>query len=774
LSSLCFCQHGFCLRRLIIGGLIFFAIFLAALRASARPGAAAPSNPVEELDFWSSFGSGQPKVALDKFVQEFNATHARLGHVRKLDMEYGQLNQKLLTSIAGGVGPGLVLLNRPNVASFSFRGALVPWDAKLSALGLTAEQFFPHCWNEGLWAGRQYCLPFNTDVRVLYYNRRLFREAGLDPDRPPSTWDELRTMSRQLTRRSPQGRLIQTGFVPIGGYFGNTYFPLFAYQNGDPLIEHGRIVVNGPGALRAMQWIVDFTADYGAADLMLLQTAGGTDELSLFLKDRVAMTGDEGYLLSLIRRYRPDMDFGVAPLPCPTAGEHATWAGGFGLVLPQGRSVTPLCAAFVQFLLSREVQLRYGQLADQIPARVDAARDRWFMQDRYWPVFIKELDHARSLPVSPFNLKMFSEMIRATERAVYGTMSPHQALDWVQSDLDREWGALQKVDSRPILPWRWTLGVTVGLLGGGLLLRLFWVLRQFRGMRLKRSEVFWGYILASPALLGLFGLALGPLIVSLILSFTDYDVLNLPRRAGLANYRRLFGEDPLFYKALWNTLYYTVFAVPLGVSLALGLALVLNRPLWGRPFWRAVFFLPSIFPIVAGSFLWLWLFNGEFGLINALLRLVQVPPVPWLSHPAWAKPALILMGCWGIGSSMIIFLAALQGVPPQLYEAGRIDGASRLRQFRHITLPLISPTIFFVIVISTIGSFQVFTQAYLTTSGGPVDSTTFYMLYLFRQAFEEFHMGYASALAWVLFAIIATLTWFQFRLSRRFVNYDQL
>ncbi|MBM4046635.1 MAG: sugar ABC transporter permease, partial [Planctomycetes bacterium] len=242
--------------------------------------------------------------------------------------------------------------------------------------------------------------------------------------------------------------------------------------------------------------------------------------------------------------------------------------------------------------------------------------------------------------------------------------------------------------------------------------------------------------------------------------------------AGLDNFRYLFSQDRYFLTALWNTFYFAAISVPVDIALALTLALLLNQPIHGRALYRTCFYLPTVMPAVAGSLLWAWLFNGDYGLVNVVLGYLGLPEVPWLTNEYCSKPALIIMGLWGVGGSMIIFLAALQGVPRALYEAAEMDGANAVGRFFHVTLPMISPSLFFVIVMGIIGSLQVFTQAYLITSGGPVNSTLFYVLYLYQQAFENLHMGYASAMAWVLFLFIMLVTSVQFLLAKRWVFYE--
>ena len=298
-------------------------------------------------------------------------------------------------------------------------------------------------------------------------------------------------------------------------------------------------------------------------------------------------------------------------------------------------------------------------------------------------------------------------------------------------------------------------------------------------MRKKVSNTFSAYAFISPWIFGFILFTAGPIFYSIYLSGTTSTMLSPPQWIGLENYARVVTDDPLFFTSLLNTLYYVVVAVPLGMLVALSLALLLNEKLRGLSFFRTIFFLPSITNMVAVSVLWLWIFNPEFGLLNTALNAVGITGPLWLQSEAWAKPSLILMSLWGVGGGVIIFLSALQGVPQELYEAAALDGANARRRFFRITLPMISPAIFFSLVMSLIGSFQVFTQAFVMTGaaqpgseGGPNNATLFYVLYLYKKAFQEFKMGYASALAWILFFIILAFTIAQMKLSKRWVYYE--
>jgi multiple sugar transport system permease protein len=287
-----------------------------------------------------------------------------------------------------------------------------------------------------------------------------------------------------------------------------------------------------------------------------------------------------------------------------------------------------------------------------------------------------------------------------------------------------------------------------------------------------RREIVWGYIFVAPWIIGFLIFTLGPVIASFALSFTDYELIVAPVWVGLKNYRTLLTQDRLFGLSLFNTAYYSFFSVPLGIVVAFLLAMLLNVQLPGMKAYRTVFYLPTVTSGVAVSILWVWLFNPQFGLINYLLRLVGLPAPGWLVDPAWSKPAFILMSLWGVGGTAVIFLAGLQGVPRSLYEAAEIDGANTWQKFWNVTIPMMSSVIFFNLIMGVIGSFQVFTSAYVMTRGGPQNSTLFYVLYLFKKGFGMLQMGYAAAMAWILFLLILILTLIQFRLAERWVYYE--
>lgn len=292
---------------------------------------------------------------------------------------------------------------------------------------------------------------------------------------------------------------------------------------------------------------------------------------------------------------------------------------------------------------------------------------------------------------------------------------------------------------------------------------------------LRTKEAIAGYIFLSPWLLGIILFIVGPMMTSGFLSFTRYDIVNPPEFVGLKNFIEIFSKDRLFWPSLLLTFRYALIVVPLSLIGALAAAMLLNQALLGTTWFRTFFFLPHLTPIVAAAVLWGWIFNADVGPINHWIRTItgsdNAPG--WFRDPDWAMTGLIIMAMWGAigGNTMLIFLAGLQGVPQELYDAAVVDGAGIWAKFRNVTLPMLTPTIFFNMVLGIIGALRVFAAAYVATQGGPVYSTWFYALHIYTRAFQYFEMGYASALAWIFFFVLFVFTYVQFRQSRRWVYY---
>ena len=289
--------------------------------------------------------------------------------------------------------------------------------------------------------------------------------------------------------------------------------------------------------------------------------------------------------------------------------------------------------------------------------------------------------------------------------------------------------------------------------------------------KLKYSDSFWAFILLVPNLLGFLIFTVFPVVASFVLSFSEWDLLSPMKFVGVSNYVNL-ASDETFWKVLWNTFYFTLGTVPIGIALSHLRAVALNHKIRGVKLFRAMYFLPVISSTVAVAIVWQWLYNPHFGLLNYILSLFGIEGPLWLTSTTWAMPAVIITSIWkGLGFNMLLFLAGLQGIDSQFYEAAKIDGANAVRQFFHITVPLLAPTTFFVTVMSIINSFQVFDQIHVMTQGGPARSTSVLVHYLYQNAFQYFKMGYASAIAYVLFIIVFVVTMLQFRRTKSWVIY---
>ena len=292
-------------------------------------------------------------------------------------------------------------------------------------------------------------------------------------------------------------------------------------------------------------------------------------------------------------------------------------------------------------------------------------------------------------------------------------------------------------------------------------------------LSLARRDSLWAYAFITPWILGFIIFTVGPMLASLYFSFTEYDIVSAPRWIGLRNYINLT-NDPLFWHSLGITIKYAVIALPLGLAVSYMIAVLLNQKIRGINVWRTIYFIPSVIAGVAVALLWSRIFDPQFGILNPFLERFGINGPGWLSDPQWAVPALVIMSLWSVGGNVIIYLAGLQGVPTDLYDAAKVDGASTWQRFRYVTLPMTTPVIFYNLILGLIGTFQYFTEVYVLTNGtgAPARSTLFYNLYLYQNAFRYFHMGYASTMAWVLFIIVLAITLLIFRSSEAWVYYE--
>lgn len=767
---------------------------------------------------------GPDSKGIDAVVREFERRNPQY-QVKLLSMGAGEMNpQKLLTSIVGGVPPDIIRQDRFTLSDWASRGAFMPLDDLIERdrgkdpLTPTPDQYYPAAWEEAQYEGKIYGIPTEADDRIMYFNKAVFREkaaelraAGLDPDRPPRTWSEVLAYSKVLTEKNPDGTLKRAGWVPN---FGNTWLYLFAFQNNAQFMSpDGRTcTLNSPEAVEALDFMVKGYELLGGYDNANRFTSGFVGaENDPFNLGKVVMKVDGDWILNNMSRYAPDLDFGVAPPPVPDdrfykRGRFAdekdtfiTWIGGFSYAIPAGAKNAEGAWAFIKFSCSLEGRMletraqRNWDISrgrDFIP-RIKAHRETNVQSYAEFkpavPAFAAALkmhvdmsEFGRVRPPTFVGQILWDEHVRAIEFASRKEKTPAEALQDGQRVVQRELDAHYRYDSLPTADLKLPMFFGLGLLLVGAGLGYARIRRMPMG-RMGRYETAWGYILISPWLIGFLIFTLGPMLASLVFSFTQYNVLSEARWVGLDNYRLLVGEErDNVLKAFGNVLYLAGIGVPLGLLTGLAIALLLNRASMGIRTYRAIYYLPSILPVIATATLWGWIMNPDaakglinFAWSNTLQPWLGVNPPGWLTVAEWSKPGLIVMGLWGAGGGMILWLAGLKGISPTLYEAASIDGASPNRQFFGITLPMLSPILLFNSVMGVIGAMQEFDRVYVfrgtTGSAGPSDSLLTPVLHLFVNGFNYFKMGFASALAWLVFLVILVLTLAQLRLSKKFV-----
>lgn len=858
------------LRRLLL------AIFLIGLllRMTVTAGFAAETI---KLSVWGVMATEQQAGVLAQ-AKEFERRNPGV-KVSLLSMGVGNMNpQKLMTAIVGKVPPDLVNQDRFTIGDWASRGAftdltsLIKRDRNLPD-GVRQEDYYEPCWKEAIYKGGIYAIPNSTDARILFYNKTMFRKAGLDPNRPPRTWEELREYTRKLTVKDSSGHITRIGFIPE---YGNSWFYLYSWQNeGEFMDPTGRIcTLNNPRSVESLKYCVQLYEDAGGAPVVTRFRSGFQgNAMDAFLIGQVAMKIDGDQAASLIARYNPGMDFGVAPAPVPServsksvlnvkygpdgwpmalpksewdkdrsaakgnsvfTGKptYVTWSGGFSWAIPVGSRHKEMAWKYIRWMTSPESNLIAARAQREHNLSLDAPftpgmHSNMKVNDLVFskcapevPKFRKTLQFAVSMmpysrfrPVTFVGQLLWDEHAKAYDRAVRFRethQSPQQATDMGRQAVQRSLNAVFAREKFKVVPlWVFWVVIVGALLAMAVAIILF--IRKTASIgSARKGEARAGILFASPWIFGFIVFTAGPIIASIVFSFSDYDVLHDARWVGVSNYVGLFTYDwDIFSKALYNTGFLALIGLPLGIITGLSIALLLNNDVKGMSWYRTIYYLPSIVPVVASTLLWTWVLNPEFGIVNAIWRLTLTHWFGWTS-PGWlsqsgeffgvstwlwthtlghlglalptflsqpatylgTKSALVLMGLWGAGGGMIVWLAGLKGIPRVFYEAAEIDGASAWRKFKSITLPMLSPYIFFNFIMGTIGVIQTFDTVYIVGGGEASDATIVPVMYLFNKAFKYFSMGYASATAWILFAIIMVFTIAQLKLAPRWVYYE--
>lgn len=704
--------------------------------------------------------------------------------------------RKVDTMIAGGDAPDILSVSMDRVHYFIKAGVLrdlKPFMTPEDEADL--KNFFPVTLSPFQSGEKVFAIPWGYVPFILFYNRNLFDKYNVSYPDDTWTWEQYRQAAKRMTHD-----LDQDGFTDeFGASFAqwqDGYYCWF-YQNGGRVLnaDGSRATFDDPKVMEAIEFLRRLTRDDRVmpTDVNKPRQAG----LGLFEAGKLAMNGPMGSFMIPTYRTYEKVDWDIASVPAGPSGKGTMVAPiAFG-VTSQSRNPKEAWQ-LVQFLCGTEGQKILADSGLFVPCRRSVALSEAFLNapgppaNKYALVAMMD-DREGRKPwgiVPPWSGDRWGDvndeaLNQILNPFLFGRPKPGETSQSVAAAINAKANEILAEDRAAYLgspvPWKLVLWTAIVLAGAAAVIWVSIVLRAGKKSRLTGAEQAWGYLAISPWLTGFLLFSLGPILFSMVLSFTRWNSLapaSQARFVGLSNYATILGgQDELFFLSLRATALYALLSLPLSLVCGLILALMMNARLRGIPFFRTLYYLPAVMPAVATAVLFNWLLRQQ-GLLNYLLGgfgAIPFSKMPdWMNDPSWAIPGIVFMSLWGVGGGMMIYLAGLQNIPTQLYEAAQIDGAGSFAQFRVVTLPMLSPVIFFNLVMGIIGSLQVFTSAFVLFGGsaGPENAALFYSFYLYRKAFEQFQVGYGSALAWILFVIILCLTLIVFRSSTLWVYYE--
>lgn len=725
--------------------------------------------------------------------------------------------QKLLAEVAAGTAPDVVHMDPGNFQALAERGALLPLNQFFKeSPGFDLSQYYKVLVDASTLNGQLYILPRDiAPIVPVFYNKKIFDEAGIPYPDGKWTWDfqerpwlrehDFLWVVHQLTKFDSSGRTVRWGYAPAWKTaFTNMCYLELGARVTDDYQNPTKVLYTDPRIIKAFQFTADLSIKkhWIPTDIEMdavLQT--GTRKL--FEEGRIAMLQSGIWESPALRRDlikgQPGyFDWDIAMAPAYKDGTRAYSTGGSGYSIMSQTKHPHEAWLLTQWMAGKEGMLPSAAAGMAQPALRWMARSEPWIPGPHTPanevdpknriIMDEGADYVVYGPTSPLWPEVDGYVDQQFQSIFYGTATAKAALTKGTAQAQRRLDTLRREEHLSRYNWTWGWAAAALLLGG----ILAWVYLPERGIRRSRRqkrESRTAYLFILPWILGMVLFTLGPMLLSLQMSTASWDIIRPAQWRGIGNYAEAIFDDPLFWTSLKVTGIYTAAAVPLGLVSSLGLALLLNTKVRGMPLWRTCYYIPSIVSGVAAAIVWKAVFRADGGVLNTIiygphgngnflgLATLLHPfatingQVDWLGDERTALASIILKSLWGAGGGMLIMLAGLQGVPQYFHEAAILDGANAWRRFRHVTIPMISPTVFFALVTGVIGSFQVFTDAYVMTNGGPNNATQFYMLHLYGQAFLGLRMGYASALAWILFAIILGFTIAQFR-AGRWVYYE--
>ena len=745
-------------------------------------------------------------------IQQFERANPGI-KVALESVDYRYFFQRLLAQVAGNSAPDVAMMDPQNMQAFARRKALVPLDELASSTpAFNLEEYYRPIVDVFRWQDSLFVLPRDiAPIGLIYYNKKHFQDAGLALPDGSWTWDFKPRPERgsqcftyclqQLTKRDRNGKVTRWAFAPswVGAFTDTVAFSQGARYVEDPAAFKS-LNFDDPRVIRSFDFVAQLAnKHHWMPSQTELSSVAQTTAVELFISQRASMYQCGIWDVPRIRQsLKPgskqffDWDIALAPgYEEPASGKviRAAPTGGSGYAIMAGTRNREASWRLLQWMAGEPGMAAMAKAGIAQPAikRLAMGND-WIpnentpLEQRYPASRIvthKAAEYVVFPPTASYWTEVSGLVFSKTEPIYTGQRKASEALREGQEIAETRLTAILKEESLPRFNWitGWLVSGCAALAG------IFWVFRpDFRSKRsrLERKEGRSAVWFILPWIVGALLFTVGPIIVSLLMSFANWDVIQPAAYRGLGNYQEAVSSDPRFWTTVKVTAIYTAVSVPLGIIVALLLALLLNTKVKGIPLFRTFFYMPALASAVASALIWRKIFQPEGGLLNSLLfgpdgsrdifgllpLLSNNGTVNWLGDEKLALPSLIIMSLWGVGGGMVVLLAGLQAIPDYYYEAATLDGASIWAKFRAVTLPLLSPSLFFTLITGVIASFQAFTQAFVMTQGGPNDSTRFYMMHLFEQSFGSLRMGYASALAWLLFLVILVVTSLQWRLNK--------
>jgi len=783
---------------------------LAALTVGSAAALVALAEPVTLR--YSVTDSADSLKIVQQIVAEFEAENPDIKI--KIEPVVDNYGQKLMAMYAGRVAPDVARMAPQDYLPLAARNALLPLDEFIAQDGdVKLEEYYPNMVGFFRYEGKLYALPREVaPTGIVYYNKRLFDEAGLPYPSPDWTWTyaprpnlgnrDFVHLAERLTKKDARGRVTQYGFSTA---WPQLMFDTLMLSRGLKLWDSNerptKLNATDPEVVALMNFASDFVNQRKWAPSQIDLASAGTSQRDLFTQGKLAMFQSGPWEILQFRKEMtgPNSNWDIVVFPAYAGSVNRTKGEGSGTSIFASTRYPEQAWRFVKWMSGPKGMVPLARAGLNQPAIRRLAN-----QPGVWlpaadappaerkPAGIAITDRAAESMVIDIVPEYFRPVAQRCQGVAFDVLSgvkpPIETLQALQRDGTRDLeNAMRRLETKPYpVAAAWVLGVLIIVAG---IAWIYWPERKRTLTPQERKENRSAYLFLIPWFLGL-GLTFGPMVYSLFMSFAESDIIQPPKWVGLRNYTDAFFVDDSVPISIRQTFVFALFAIPLGLIASMALALLLNQSVRGVPMYRALFYIPSLASGVAMSLIWMRVFDPNAGLLNHFLyhgfpfgtmgvgnmlsAWVGKPdePLNWLGNTKTVIPAFVIMGMWGAGAGTVIFLAGLQGISTSYYEAATLDGAGPWRKFRNVTLPLLTPTIFFSLITGVIGTLQVFTQAVVMTDGGPDRATLFYMVNLYRAAFNDLKMGYASALAWILFVIILIITAIQLKGAKRWVYYE--